>query len=805
MLTAATLDTLPEPIVALYDEYQQTVINDIARRLVKTGKVTDTAAWQLQRSIESGKVYETALDELAGLTGQSDAALRQMFENAGIKALRFDDAIYQAAGLNPLPLNLSPAMSQVLAAGLQKTQGIMRNLTMTTALNGQEAFMKAADLAYMQITGGAFDYQTAIKNAIKGAAHEGLRVAYPSGHSDHLDVALRRTTLTGVSQTVGQLQERRADEMGADLVQTSAHIGARPTHQRWQGQIFSRSGTHEKYPDFVSSTGYGTGPGLMGWNCRHSWFPFFEGISAEHYQQAELRDYADKTVTYNGDEMSVYDATQKQRAIERQIRQAKREAGALEAADIDSTAERRAVRHYQAQMRDFTRQTGLKRQSFREQVYGEPGETKRVFKAVQPVPIVPVKPKPYAEKLIEERYSDVPNDQRLAELHKNATERLKRIDVERNESNVRDAYKYAESKALLETKDRVGTTVQRDRTAKKDASFGIGKWGTEDEERLQKNEQRLTEIKTEVQHRKEWFDTSRQLEAVKLSNETGKVVLEKGDIAELIAKQKDVYIDNGWNPDKMGKPPYRPELFKTSDLSGAKIRHYIELPDGRIAHPDEIYEAKTRGRLIVVDEIKVPARDWTQRPGIAEPIEVTPIKKPDAYEVFVAENRRSLERATQITPGVLEAGAEGDLADYMYNFFAYDEGGNPIFSGKLLNDTKNDLFYNVYSLGKGNMTVDRMHPIREKAAALLSGHTQAGGKVFSLKERRILERMASADDDVALAGIDQIRDQRLRGALSQTGYGSGGGRRRPPGPKFVSAQTEDSLKYLRESNRPGWR
>ena len=73
-----------------------------------------------------------------------------MFKAAGVKAMKFDDSIYQRVGLNPLPLNLSPAMAQVLAAGLAKTQGAIRNLTLTTAINGQSAFIEAADLAYMQ-------------------------------------------------------------------------------------------------------------------------------------------------------------------------------------------------------------------------------------------------------------------------------------------------------------------------------------------------------------------------------------------------------------------------------------------------------------------------------------------------------------------------------------------------------------------------------------------------------------------------------------------------------------------------------
>ena len=371
MLTADQLDTLTGPITDLYEQYNQSVINDISRRLVKMGKMTDTAAWQMQRLAESGKVYENALAELAKTTGKSETELRKMFEDAGVKSMRFDDSIYKAAGLNPLPLNLSPAMAQVLAAGLRKTNGLVKNLTMTTAINAQHSFIQAADLAYMQVAGGAMSYDQAIRAGIKDVAAKGLStINYASGHKDQLDVAMRRTVLTGVSQTTGNLQIARADDMGVDLVQTSAHIGARPEHQLWQGKIFSRSGASKQYPVFVLSTGYGTGAGLMGWNCRHSFYPFFEGISENAYKQSELDSYADKTVTYNGQEIPIYDATQMQRGIERKIRLWKRQSGALDAAGMDSTAETAKVKEWQSRMRDFIKQTGLQRQGMRESVIG---------------------------------------------------------------------------------------------------------------------------------------------------------------------------------------------------------------------------------------------------------------------------------------------------------------------------------------------------------------------------------------------------------------------------------------------------
>jgi len=129
---------------------------------------------------------------------------------------------------------------------------------MSTAVDAQHAFIEAADLAYLQVTSGAFDYISAIRNAVTGLAERGLETVVFPGRRDALDVAVRRAVLTGVAQTTGELQLHRADEMGCDLVETSAHVGARPSHAVWQGRVFSRSGKSDQYPGFVESTGYGT-------------------------------------------------------------------------------------------------------------------------------------------------------------------------------------------------------------------------------------------------------------------------------------------------------------------------------------------------------------------------------------------------------------------------------------------------------------------------------------------------------------------------------------------------------------------
>lgn len=383
MLTFDQLDVLSSPIIGLYSKLHDSILSDIVRRISKNLRVTSSAAWQMQRMIEAGMLYEEIVQRVARANSMGQSTLMKMMREAGVQSMKFDDTLYKMAGLNPLPLNLSPAMINVLKVSLQKTGRVLENLTSTTALASQHRFIQEADLAYLQVSTGGFTYDRAMRSACRRLADEGIKVVEYQKKSDQLDVAARRAILTGVAQTSGVLQIERMLEMGVDLVQTSAHIGARPTHEVWQGRIFSLTGK-DGYPNFYEVTGYGTGPGLMGWNCRHSFYPYFKGLSSDLYRN--LDEYVGETVTYNGKELTFYEATQAQRKIEREIRKSKREALLLAEAGLDNQDALKKVRDQQAKMRDFLNQTGLDRQRRRERIF-EGAVPKVVAKVIDQQPL----------------------------------------------------------------------------------------------------------------------------------------------------------------------------------------------------------------------------------------------------------------------------------------------------------------------------------------------------------------------------------------------------------------------------------
>lgn len=366
MLTPKQLEHCPDGMVELYAQLESDILADMARRIATYDYFIPSAQWQFEKQKELGNLSKDIIKTLSRATGKSEDELRRLMSQAGAEALAADDEIYRTAGKEPPPVNQSKALLAVLNAAYKKNDKLFKNLTKTTARTATGQFEAALDRAHLQIMSGAFDQNTAIRNAVKNLSKQGIgAVKYPSGHTDTIEAAVRRATVTGVNQTCIQLQLARAEEMGCDLVETTAHGGARPEHAVWQGRVFSLSGEHGKYPDFYKSTGYGTGAGLGGWNCRHSFSPFFEGISKPAYSKAELKDYEAKKYSYNGVKMTEYEASQKQRYIERQKRRWKRENAAMAAAGLDTSESAAKIAKWSAIEKDFCRQTGLKRQAER--------------------------------------------------------------------------------------------------------------------------------------------------------------------------------------------------------------------------------------------------------------------------------------------------------------------------------------------------------------------------------------------------------------------------------------------------------
>ena len=378
MLTPDQLEALPRRFVQLWQQVEDDILQDIARRMKSLGELdplTPTAIWQAWRLAETRAVRSNTVATLARYTGKSRAEIKRLLETAGAQTLAADDAVYTAAGLAPPPVNQSPALLNLLNAGYRQTCGTWQNLTATTANTVTGAFEDRLSRAWGLISTGALDYSTAIRRTVDDLADTMPYITYPSGHTDTLEVAARRAVLTGVNQTCAKLQLARMEEMDCEFVEVTAHEGARPTHAVWQGRVYHRGGAvvqdGERYEDFEAATGYGTGPGLCGWNCRHNFYPFYPGVSVRNYTDERLAELDARNIPYGGGLYTRYEITQMQRALERRVRRYKRRYLAETAAGVDAGQSAAKLKAARQQLSAFLAETGERLDGARTEVPGE--------------------------------------------------------------------------------------------------------------------------------------------------------------------------------------------------------------------------------------------------------------------------------------------------------------------------------------------------------------------------------------------------------------------------------------------------
>ena len=363
MLPPSYLDRMPDAFVQLWQQVEDEILQDVARRIGKMDAVTPTANWQLWRYQQTEAVRNDVVKLLAKYTGKSETAIRKLLLQTATEALEREDAIYYHYDMEPPPFEESAALNNLLDAGARQTCGTWQNLTATTANTVTGAFERTLDAAWLKVSTGAFDYKTAVKQAVDSLADDMPMVTYPSGHKDSIEVAARRAVLTGVNQTTGKLQVARMDEMGCEFVETTAHGGARPSHAEWQGRRFHRGGAVDykgkHYPDFEAATGYGTGAGLCGWNCRHTFFAVFPELGdPPQWTQEQLRELNARDIEWNGKKYTAYEISQMQRARERNVRRWKKRYLAEDAAGLDTTDSAVRLKAARQSLSDFTKATG---------------------------------------------------------------------------------------------------------------------------------------------------------------------------------------------------------------------------------------------------------------------------------------------------------------------------------------------------------------------------------------------------------------------------------------------------------------
>lgn len=419
-LTPEQIDLIAnEYLVGVFQEMEQDVISDIARRVRKTGRLTETAELMAQNMANQGfspaeiriqvmqalnadsqlqaviarntlEYKKFVSERIDQLVDEAREAGDELVANAGRMCYNDDLTLWREAGKKLE----NTALPQIIAATQAQTQGYMRNLTGTTSLALRDAsgvqipimdgYKRFLDKTTLQVATGTFSYDEAVNRTIKEMAKSGIRyVEYNSSNGrttmTELDVAARRAVRTGVSQMAGKIMEENVRNSDTDLVIVSQHMGSRPEHAEWQGKIFSLTGKNKRYKTLAEGTGYGTVTGLKGANCTHNFYPYWPGISVK---EEPLRE--PPPVTVNGREYTYYQATQKQREYERKLRAAKREIAIQEQSGgkpEDIAQLKRELRALNKEYNSFSNSVGIRPKPNRARVIGVGGNSNNFNKA----------------------------------------------------------------------------------------------------------------------------------------------------------------------------------------------------------------------------------------------------------------------------------------------------------------------------------------------------------------------------------------------------------------------------------------
>lgn len=326
MLTAAQIDALRDASGQLLDPVTDFLIEDIARRVSEAGQLTGTAAYQVWRAQNLGmsqKALKKALQEKLDI---SEKELERLLRQAAKTGYNFD--LSRLPTSQGIPFAANSSIQQIVAAAVKQAKKDLTNITRTMGFVGSDgkareltkAYKKACDDAFMRTVTGAQDYNSAIRDALKGLADKGIvTIDHHSHRHFTVEAAVRQNIMGGLGLMQEQISEQNHDDLGCDGWEISAHAASAPDHEPIQGKQY----TDKQYKALNNSLLRRIGT----LNCGHAAFPIIMGVHSPQYTEEELEDFRqqnEKGVTVDGRHYTTYEATQRQRQLERAIRGQKR-------------------------------------------------------------------------------------------------------------------------------------------------------------------------------------------------------------------------------------------------------------------------------------------------------------------------------------------------------------------------------------------------------------------------------------------------------------------------------------------------
>lgn len=221
-------------------------MEDIVRRIRKTGEITSTADWQINRLKILGYSSEDIENMLKEALGKSYPEMFELYDKVIDWEYVRNKEVYEQVNAEFIPYEENEELQQITEGLIRQSGAELQNITSLLVLSGlwnrkpvltplAQVYQKYLDAACMDIVSGAFDYNTVLRRTVTHLTNSGLRqIDYASGRANRVDVAARRAVMTGVSQLSGKISEMNAEKLGTEHFEVEWHAGARPTHAVWQ-------------------------------------------------------------------------------------------------------------------------------------------------------------------------------------------------------------------------------------------------------------------------------------------------------------------------------------------------------------------------------------------------------------------------------------------------------------------------------------------------------------------------------------------------------------------------------------------
>lgn len=373
-MTQGELEKIPIPIQKTISELEIRIMTDIIRRIKANGFSPASADWQISRLQQLGESEEYIQKYIQESLGIVDTELDKIFSDDVYEQYYGHERAYRLHDIEQIPFERNKELQQIIEAARRQTKDTFQNMTgsMGFALKNPETgkliysplkefYQSTLDAAMCDIHSGAFDYQTVLTRTINQMTTSGIRwIDYDSGWHNRVDVAARRAVMTGFRQVQGKINEQVAEQLHTDQYEITAHVGARPTHQPWQGRVWTMQ-------QLIDICGLGDVTGLHGANCYHDYKAFPPG-SIRTYTDEQLDEMMERENTpkeYNGKQYTTYEALQQQRKMETAMRKTRQDIKLLQEGGASEREIMLKKARYQGQMqtyKDFSSKLGLPEQ-----------------------------------------------------------------------------------------------------------------------------------------------------------------------------------------------------------------------------------------------------------------------------------------------------------------------------------------------------------------------------------------------------------------------------------------------------------